>query len=100
MEFSCTVVVETSSPVSSDQLEAVAQRAGVAEGDPGGTALATTLTVEATDLDAAASVAIAEVLALVPGQPIAVEALTLGEADRRLGLAPRTRPSNGPAAGL
>lgn len=84
MQCSCTVTIHTATPITNDQLEAVAERAGAAEGNPGGSVLTTTLTVDGADLGDAASVAVAEVLALVPGESIAVEALTITEADRRL----------------
>jgi hypothetical protein len=84
MEFSVTMTITTDERLTEEVLFDVAAIGGAASGEAGGHDLSTTMTVQADDVLAAASGGLAKVETISPGAPVAVEVLTIEEADRRL----------------
>lgn len=84
MEYTVELSMLARRPLTEEALFAAAEVGGVAAGTVGARELETTLTVTAADLPAAAERAIARITELVAGEIIAVEAMTIAEADRRL----------------
>jgi len=67
---------------------------GAASGDPGGRRAETIVTVRARSLPDAAARAMRRVLRRCPGEVLAIDAMTIGEADRRLAVVGIERPSS------
>lgn len=84
MLWTVNLTITTNDPLTIEQLEAVAELTGAADGTPGDRTLGTTITVDAPDMPAAAATALEWVRDLAPGDPVALEVLTVDEADRRL----------------
>lgn len=84
MDHTTEITIHTEEPLTENQLTDVAEVGGAASGEAGGRSLSTTLTVTAGSIPAAAQIAIDIIMALAPGEVIAIEVMTTVEADRRL----------------
>lgn len=84
MDYTVELALHTQRRLTEDDLAAVAEIGGAASGNQGDTRLETTLTIKAADLPTAAARAIERVIAIVDGTVIAINAMTIEEADRRL----------------
>jgi hypothetical protein len=82
--YTVEITIEAEKQLTEQQLFAVAGVGGAATGSPGQHRLETTLTEDGADMLDALERAVTRILALVPGQLIAVEAMTIDEALRRI----------------
>ena len=82
MKYSVEIAVQTLTPLTLEQLENVAAIGGAASGTPGQRRIETTLTIEAETIPRAAESAIERVAAVVPGDVIACEIMTIEVADQ------------------
>lgn len=88
MEYTAELTVHTDEPLTDDTLAAAAAIGGAASGSPGTHALSATLTVDADSMPEAAARALELITGVAPGQPVAVEVMTVDEHDRRLAQPP------------
>src|SRR5688500_11710751 len=84
MEFSATVEVATSTPITFDQADDLAEIGGSAAIWPDRRRYSVTFTTEGRDIATAGTAAAARALKVVPGEVLALEVLTLDETDPRL----------------
>lgn len=88
MEYTVEITLRTARPLTQAMLTSIAGIGGAAAGMPGGREVETILTVKATSLTEAIGRGVAEIIACVPGEIVAAEAMMTAEADRRAEMPP------------